>query len=210
MTDDRLKELTNYYNKLVEHKLDNQKEYQKIIMGLSGGALTISMTFSDNIVSSQGPLFNFILIIGWILLLITILLQVLYNRKVTSSTSNLISKLEYVILKKDEEDEIFKIYTAKIAELEFLNKVSTITMFCGLLFLSVFFSLNFLFKASNAEPENNYQNSNTPNSKCERITPINIENNPIFINNNGKTDTAIIKKIIYRKPKPKNPCENGK
>mgnify|MGYP003610177817 CR=1 FL=1 len=207
MDEPRLKELTDYYYKLIEHKLDNQKEYQKIIMGLSGGALTISMTFSDNIVSTQGPLFNFILIIGWILLLITILLQVHYNRKVTSSTGNLITKLENIISKKDDEDEIFKVYNTKIAELEFLNKTSTITMLVGLLFLSVFFSLNFLFKASNVETENNYQNSNTLNTKCNRIAPINIENNPIFINNNGKTDTTIIKKIIYRKPKPKNPCE---
>lgn len=206
MKEDRLKELTNYYEKLIEHKLDNQKEYQKIIMGLSGGALTISMTFSDNIVSSQGTLFNFILIIGWAFLFLTILLQVYYNRRVTSSTSNLILKLEEVLSKKKEEDEIFKTYIRKIRELELINKISTIMMCLGLLFIGIFFSINFLHKNQNFESSNNHKNENAIKYKYD-VPPINIENNPIFINNNGKVDTTIIKKIIYRKPKPKNPCQ---
>ncbi|WP_149208050.1 hypothetical protein [Flavobacterium johnsoniae] len=199
-------ELKNYYDKLIEHKLDNQKEYQKIIMGLSGGALTISMTFSDNIVSSQGTLFNFILIIGWALLFITILLQVYYNRRVTRSTSNLILKLEEVLSKKREDEEILKIYLSKIRELEIINKISTIIMCLGLLFISIFFSINFLHKNKNFESSNNHKDSNTINSKYD-VPAIKIENNPIFINNNGKVDTTIIKKIIYRKPKAKTPCE---
>ncbi|WP_281631841.1 hypothetical protein [Flavobacterium luteolum] len=204
MKEERLKELTNYYEKLIEHKLDTQKEYQKIIMGLSGGALTISMTFSDNIVSSQGTLFNFILIIGWALLFLTILLQVYYNRLVTSSTSNLILKLEEVLSKKKEEEEIFKIYIRKIRELELINRISTIIMCLGLLFISLFFSINFLYKNKKNESTGNYVN--TVESKYN-TPPISIENNPIFINNNGKVDTSIIKKVLYRRPKTKNPCQ---
>ncbi|RED26321.1 hypothetical protein BD847_0238 [Flavobacterium cutihirudinis] len=208
MTEARLKELRNYYEKLIEHKLDTQKEYQKIIMGLSGGALTISMTFSDNIVSSQGTFFNFILIIGWGLLFLTILLQVYYNRLVTSSTSNLILKLEEVLSEKGEDnDEIFDIYLIKIRELEFVNKISTLMMCFGLLSISIFFSLNFLSKNKNFESSTNRKDVNTINKSSNNIPPISIENNPIFINNNGKIDTTIIKKIIYRKPKPKKPCQ---
>lgn len=204
---DRLEELRKYYDKLIEHKLDNQKEYQKIIMGLSGGALTISLTFSDNIISSQGTLFNFLLIIGWALLFLTILLQVYYNRKVTNSTSNLILKLEAVISEKEDEDGIFNVYLDKIRELELLNKTSTTTMCLGLFFISLFFSLNFLFKNKKIENLTNYQNANTINEKHTKEPLIRIENNPIFINSNSKVDTTLIKKIIYRKPKLKKPCQ---
>lgn len=206
MDEARYKELRDYLEKLIEHKLDTQKEYQKIIMGLSGGALTISLTFSDNIISSQGTLFNFILIIGWALLFLTILLQVYYNRRVTSSTSDLILKLEEVLSNKKEEDEIFKIHLTKIRELELINKISTILMCLGLLFISVFFSLNFLYKNKKIESSSNHKNTNAVTNEYN-IPPINIENNPVFINNNGKVDTTIIKKNIYRKPKPKNPCQ---
>ncbi|PAM95513.1 hypothetical protein B4N84_09605 [Flavobacterium sp. IR1] len=207
MNPERIKELKEYHAKLIEHKLNNQKEYQKIIMGLSGGALTISMTFSDKIISSQDTLFNFILIIGWLLLLFTILLQVHYNNKVTSSTNHLILKIEAVISEKEDEKEIFDIYIDKIKELDLLNKTSTIMMFLGLLFLSIFFSLNFLLKNKNSPAFTSNQNAKNINHEYPKVTPINIENNPIFINNNGKTDTTIIKKIIYRKPKLKNPCD---
>ena len=207
MKDDRLKELKNYYEKLIDHKLETQKEYQKIIMGLSGGALTISLTFSDNIVSPQGTLFNFILIIGWALLFFTILSQVYYNRLVTSSTSNLILKLEEVLSKKEDNDEIFDIYLTKIRKLEFINKISTLMMCFGLLFISIFFASNFLLKNKKIESTDYSKVVNTINSKYNNVPPISIENNPVFINNSGKIDTTIIKKIIYRKPKPKNPCQ---
>ncbi|MCK6611820.1 MAG: hypothetical protein L6Q78_12370 [Bacteroidia bacterium] len=68
---------------------------------------------------------------------------------------------------------------------------------CSLLFIKP--------KVQDKTPDSNKSTSCDYNQ-----TPkINIENNPVFINNNGKTDTTIIKKIFIPCPKkkPKNPCE---
>ncbi len=197
-----------YYDTLISHKLENQKEYQKVILGLSGGALTVSLTFSDNIVSQTNSIFNIILVVGWLLLLITVLMQVYYYKKVTISSNELIDKIYKVLYSNEGESEesIFSVYKVKVRELDFLNKISIITMFSGLSLISIFFSINLLLKTTN-DPLPEKTTPPVQVNRSENVLPqINIENNPVFINNNCKSDTTIIKKYYNCKPKSKKPC----
>lgn len=189
--------MEEYIKSLNSHKLENIKEYQKVLLGLSGGALTVSLTFSDGLISENGILFNSVLILGWFCLLVTVLLQVYYYKKVIKGTDDLINQAE------NNQEEVYKTHVAKGKELDLLNTISSATMFSGLLLISIFFSCNLLLK-SNKEPT---QPKSEQTNKCSCVnTPnVNIENNPVFINNNNRTDTNIIKK--YYNCKPKNPCQ---
>ena len=62
-----------------------------------------------------------------------------------------------------------------------------------------------------AKPKNEFDKNKSHNNSldsCHLDSKIRIENNPIFINNNGKTDTTIIKKFYFPRVKsqPKIPC----
>lgn len=190
--------MKDYIKSLNAHKLENIKEYQKVLLGLSGGALTVSLTFSDRLISENGVLFNSVLILGWACLLITVLLQVWYYKKVIKGSDDLIKQAE------NNQNEVHNIHAVKIKELDFLNKISSITMFSGLLLISVFFSSNLLLKSNKETTLSKDEEKNKCN--CPNMPSVNIENNPVFINNN-KTDTNIIKKYYNCKPKPKNPCQ---
>lgn len=189
--------MEDYIKSLNAHKLENIKEYQKVLLGLSGGALTVSLTFSDGLISENGIFFNSVLILGWLCLLTTVFLQVYYYKKVIKGTDDLIGQAE------NNQEEVYKTHIARGKELDLLNTISSVTMFSGLLLISVFFSCNLLLKSNkeSTQPKSELQNK----CSCVNVPNVNIENNPVFINNNNRTDTNIIKK--YYNCKPKNPCQ---
>lgn len=194
----RLDELKKFYGKLEDHKLETEKEFPKVILLVSGGALTVSLTFSDSVASLSNPFMNIFLIGGWILLLLTISLQLYFYRKVASSSQVLLDKLDRVLAKTEPEEGVFTVYVSKMKKLTLISNISVFTMAIGLVCVSVFFSVNIILKSSNNKP-NDFNSRNTGQKGCKEnnqcVPSINIENNPVFINNNnGKTDS--IKEII--------------
>lgn len=202
-----MENLIKYREKLVDHKLETEKEYQKVIISISGGALIVSLTFSDSLASLTNPIFDIVLIIGWLLLLLTVVLQLAYYRKVANSSKELLDKLDIAINEQKPSDDIFSTYKKKMAELDSLNRISVFMMSFGLLFISIFFSVSILTKSPSLpkgiSAPKDYSNGGINETEIKEIPFIKIENNPVFINN-VNSDSS--KKECIKKKNKLNPC----
>lgn len=194
-------DLGRYLEKLSDHKLETEKEYQKVILLISGGALSVSLSFSDGLASTNNNILKWVLIIGWLLLLITILFQLVYYRQVRDASNELIGKIETSIEGRQVDDELGSVYLKNIGKLDKANRNSVRIMYVGLICISFSFSWKLLFHNPTTNSVDQIPEKDCETENCKpKESNIVIENNPVFINGIGKMDT--IKELIKCKHKP--------
>lgn len=123
------KEFSEYKKSRAEQILEIRKEsellFDKQIRYISAGAIALSVTLISSISDIK---LNWLLLVGWILLIATLLFNLLSYK--TSSRS-----VDYDIIHKPEKssDNVYTFITC------LLNWLSIVTLVAGLLFLVIFF-----------------------------------------------------------------------
>lgn len=193
-------------NKFDETRNKSEDDFEKSLTYISGGALGLSLTFMEKIISLESSLHIWTLIFGWIFLGLTLMLN-LVSHLITSYYSR-ISQDEYDSENKDEELIIKKI-KKRNRNITIINWTTVSFLMIGISFIIIFSSINYTNKTHSSHSDNctNTHQEKSLKKCCEKESQTIIENNPVFINNIGKTDTTITKK--HNAPTKKYSCRDS-
>lgn len=160
-------EWKEFRKSVYENKLKSEDDFEKYITFISSGALGLSMVFIEKIVPIGVSKFNFIIIIGWILLAISLfanLLSHFFSRKYSEATiEDLDKELEYeVICVKINRRNKF---------LEVFNITTISTLFIGIVLIIIFVSFNLNMMSENKPSYRPNSNPKPATEEKGRIIP---------------------------------------
>jgi heme/copper-type cytochrome/quinol oxidase subunit 2 len=149
-TKEEIDEWKEFRKSVFENKIKSEDDYEKYITLISSGALGLSITFIEKIVSLNSALYKWILITSWILLTITLFVSLLshfFSRKYSEKTiEDVDNDLEYEL--------IFENITRRNKYLEYFNFSTITTLFLGIISIVIFVSINIniMSDKSNTKP----------------------------------------------------------
>ncbi|WP_282002659.1 hypothetical protein [Geotalea uraniireducens] len=149
-SDKLYKEYSSQREKLDGASLEAAGRYDRAILAISTGALALSVTFIEKIVSTPQTWTLFLLVPGWILLLCTIILQLLALASSQNATSEQIRILDQQYQKyfsaedaaQAVKDGWIEPENPYVKRTNRLNIVSQITLIIGILLVLAFSSVN--------------------------------------------------------------------
>lgn len=161
------KEYSSQREKLDGASLEAAGRYDRAILAISSGALALSVTFIEKIISTPQTWTLFLLVPGWILLLCTIILQLLALASSQNATS------EQIRLLDQQYQRYFSVEDAAEAVKEGwiepenpyvkrtnrLNIISQVSLIIGILLVLAFSSVNVCVNTLHKKGERNVQHS---------------------------------------------------
>ena len=183
-------------NKFDEARNKSEDNFEQSLTYISAGALGLSLTFIEKIIPVESPSHIWTLILGWTFLGLTLFLN-LVSHLIASYYSRK-SQDDFDI----SDDKLYEKIDKRNRNMTLINWTTVVLLILGITSIIVFTSINYSNKAKKACSETC---SNGDKKCCREESQIKIENNPVFINNIGKTDTTITK--YYPRIK-KNQCED--
>ena len=176
--------------KLDSASLEAGGRYDRAVLAISSGALALSVTFIDKIASAPQPWTLFLLVSGWLLLLVAIIFQLLAlsaSHEATREQINILDKQYAYYLSTDDPEEAVRNgweeppnkFNSRVNK---FNIVAQVALISGVVFVLVFSAFNVCYKikgenderkkeAINFEANNSKANDSKPdNSKANNFT----------------------------------------
>jgi hypothetical protein len=137
-------EWNEFRNSVYETKSKSQDDFEKYINFLASGGLAITLAFFDKIVDPKNASFKTLIIIGWVLLVFTLLsnlishyLSINYSQKTIDEIND--KKYDDVFVNVGKRNKIIKL----------LNIFSIGTLILGIISIIVFVTLNMTSMSNN-------------------------------------------------------------
>jgi hypothetical protein len=138
MDTENKKEWESFKEIVIENRSKSQDDFEKYINLMASGALGITITYFDKIVKIDKAVFIWIIILGWVLLITTLVLNLISHRLAVKYADKLLLDLH----NKDTENA--KSNNSKQNEImDCLNNLSIIFLILGLIAIFTFLTLNF-------------------------------------------------------------------
>lgn len=137
---DAEEEFNNYRRELYETKSKSEDAFEKYITFISSGALALSLTFIEKITKLENSSYSFLLISGWVLLTLTLFLNLIshyFSKKYTELTIE-------DLYNNDSTDVLTKKIKKRNSRIDLLTLISIITLFLGISLIVIYISLNAL------------------------------------------------------------------
>lgn len=146
-------EWNEFRNSVYETKSKSQDDFEKYINLMASGGLTITTAFFDKIVDVKKAEIIWLIILGWILLIITLLTNLISHHlsiKYSQKTINEINDKEY--------DNVFVNVKKRNKKIKKLNLISIGTLITGIIVIITFVTLNLIIMNNNQKPTPKPQN----------------------------------------------------
>lgn len=127
-----------YRKSLLEHKSKSDDDFEKYITFIASGALGLTLTFLDKISPLDKAVFIWIIATGWILLSLTLLINLyshfLSSKYTTKSIDEIDDEIDYDSLRENLDK--------RNTNINKLNGWSIFLLFLGILFILIYVILN--------------------------------------------------------------------
>ncbi|MCV9934440.1 hypothetical protein OIU80_19340 [Flavobacterium sp. LS1R47] len=159
------KEWTDFRNAVYETKSKSQDDFEKYINLIASGGLGLTIAFFDKIVQIDIAIYLFIIVLGWFLLALTLLLNLISHFK--SVKYNELTILE---INDKEYEKVFINVEKRNRIINRLNGISLISLITGVLLIIIFVTIN-IYKMNSNKPNPNQQPKPSTEEKLGRTTP---------------------------------------
>lgn len=141
------KEWIDFRNSVYETKSKSEDDFEKYINLLASGGLAITIAFFDKIVDINKAENIALIIIGWILLVLTLLSNLISHYKSISYSQKTIDEIE-----EKKYDDVFSNLKNRNKTIKFLNGFSIVSVIIGITSIIVFVTLNLIIMDNNQKP----------------------------------------------------------
>lgn len=152
----------DYRNGLITQKNDLEKDIDKTVFTVSSGAIAISLTIVDKLAPSNSyKWFYFVLAVGWLTLVISLILQSLSYFATAKKIRESILKVENIINSETTndleiyQDKYYDYWKAQNKSIDKMNSWSLGTMIGGVILVLSFAILSVSFKEEKATSNGN-------------------------------------------------------
>jgi anaerobic C4-dicarboxylate transporter len=147
-------EFRKYYQEAINKSED---DFEKNLIYLSSGALGLTLIFIEKIVPPQNSIYLFLLILGWVLLTVTLginLVSHLISKKYIQKSQ---SEFDDCIHQKITWDEHYENSLKRNKNIDIINWVSLGLFILGIISIVIYTSINFnnMAKQKNTTTQNN-------------------------------------------------------
>lgn len=129
-----------YRKSLLEQKSKSDDDFEKYITFITSGALGLTLTFMENISPLESAIHKWMIVVGWVLLAITLLLNLFSHFLSSRYTSKSIDEIDDEI----NYDELRENLDKRNKIIECLNISSILALFIGIIFILLFVIINSL------------------------------------------------------------------
>ncbi|MBS1914701.1 MAG: hypothetical protein JST87_00355 [Bacteroidetes bacterium] len=142
MNEDQQKEyLSNYLTHLNEVRFESQKTFEKQLSLIASGALGLSLTFVHQMIGDVEKIkFSCFLLTGWMLLVVTLLLNLSSHRVADAILRKSIFDIEQFVFRKVKYDE--NKHDKRNRLIAYMNNGSLATLIIGISLIIFFTFLN--------------------------------------------------------------------
>ncbi len=120
------------YNILLDLRNQSSREFDKLIVYLAAGGLTLTVAFTNNLVDLSTAQNKWLLLVGWIAFIITLVLILISQRTSTKS-------MDLEMEGKEDDSNRYNCIT------DLLNVLSTISLILGIICFLIFISINLIY-----------------------------------------------------------------
>jgi hypothetical protein len=165
MTDEENKKekFREAFQKAIEN---SENDFEKNLTYISAGALALSLAFIEKIVKLENADHSYFLVIGWILLTLTLGLNLV---------SHLIS-IHFIKMSRDEFDKKDRAVILKIkkrnGKIDCINWITVALLFLGITSIVIFSSINTVNMAKSKNDRLTHHSNKTKMEKFGRTIPI--------------------------------------
>ncbi|HYG40087.1 MAG TPA: hypothetical protein VD908_15775 [Cytophagales bacterium] len=121
---------------IYESKEKSEDDFEKYITYISAGGLALTLTFMEKVVQLKEAIYVGLLVLGWVFLGITLLVNLISHflsaRYADASISDLDSEVEDIDKRIDKRNW----------KMDVINLSTIITLFIGITFIIIFVSIN--------------------------------------------------------------------
>jgi len=132
-------EWNDFRNSVYETKSKSQDDFEKYINVLASGGLAITITFFDKIVDIHAAICVFLIVLGWVLLIATLLSNLISHYLSISYAQKTIDEIN-----EKKYDDVFTNVTKRNKRIRVLNGLSIGTLIIGIVSIIVFVTLNLI------------------------------------------------------------------
>lgn len=126
-------------------KEKSEDDFEKYLTYISAGALGLSITFIDKLVPLENSMFIWFLVLGWISLALTLVINLfshIYSAKLNDESIKDLDK---------NVENIHLIISKRNRKIDFVNYASLVALFLGITFTIIFTSINAIEMAKTNE-----------------------------------------------------------
>ena len=140
-------EWNEFRNSVYETKSKSQDDFEKYINVIASGGLAITIAFFDKIVDIHKSNYIFLIILGWVLLVTTLLTNLISHYLSISYAQKTIDEIN-----EKKYDDVFTNVKKRNRFIKFLNGLSIGTLVIGIVSIIVFVTLNLNVMNNNQKP----------------------------------------------------------
>ncbi len=137
-TEEEIESWKEYRLSLLEHKSKSDDDFEKYITFISSGALGLTITFIDKITPLEEAIYFWLIAVGWILLAITLLVNLFSHYQSSRFTEKSIDEIDDNI----DYFELRKNLERRNRIIDFYNKASIYSLFIGVIFILLYVIIN--------------------------------------------------------------------
>jgi hypothetical protein len=159
-------EWKEFRNSVYETKSKSQDDFEKYINVLASGGLAITIAFFDKVVDIHKSTHIFLIILGWILLVLTLLSNLISHYLSISYSQKTIDEIN-----EKKYDDVFTNVKKRNGFIKILNGFSIGSLIIGIISIIIFVTINLTIMNNNQKPT---QKPQTPKPLTEeKGRPIN-------------------------------------
>jgi hypothetical protein len=140
-------EWNEFRNSVYETKSKSQDDFEKYINVLASGGLAITIAFFDKIVDIHKSTYIFLIIIGWVLLVTTLLTNLISHYLSISYAQKTINEIN-----EKKYDDVFTNVKKRNKCINILNGLSIGTLITGIVSIIIFVTINLSTMNNNQKP----------------------------------------------------------
>lgn len=146
-----------YRKEVCVNQEKSQDDFEKYINLIASGALGLTVTFIDKIVPIDQATYIWIIATGWVLLAVTLLVNLYSHHKSAKFSAQTISQID------SEEYEMVQETTINCnKEINGYNKLSLYSLFCGIILIIIFVTINIYNMSDKEREKQRHQNQPRP------------------------------------------------
>lgn len=140
-------EWNEFRNSVYETKSKSQDDFEKYINVIASGGLAITIAFFDKVVDIHKSTYISLIIIGWILLVLTLLTNLISHYLSISHAQQTIDEIN-----EKKYDDVFINVKKRNGCIKILNGISIGSLIIGIIFIIIFVTLNLTIMSNNQKP----------------------------------------------------------
>jgi hypothetical protein len=140
-------EWNDFRNSVYETKSKSQDDFEKYINVLASGGLAITIAFFDNIVDIHIAVYVYLIVLGWILLVVTLLSNLISHYLLISYAQKTIDEIN-----QKQYDDVFINVKNRNRFVNILNGFSIGSLIIGIISIIIFVTINLNSMNNNQKP----------------------------------------------------------